>query len=98
MNVDSVTNVLKDEAKALIISTRIRVARNFANFNLAPNQNTVEEKLQIEELAKKIFERLPNELKGTYFPLTGMTEDVREGFIRDHLLFKGNDKMQADSG
>lgn len=62
MNVNDVTQTLADSS--LVISTRIRVARNFAGFNLAPNQNTVEEKLKIEELAKKIFTRLPEDLQG----------------------------------
>ena len=77
------------ERKDLINSTRIRVARNISGFQLAPGQNDVKEKLAIEDLLKKVFNTLEGDLAGTYFPLQGMTEEVRQGFITDHLLFKG---------
>ena len=87
---------ISDPAK--IISTRIRVARNIAGFHLAPGQDSKEEKLQIEQLMIKVFKRLEGDLAGTYYSLVTMTDAEREDLIRDHLLFKGNDKMQADSG
>ncbi len=88
----------KIDDPSLVISTRIRVARNIEGFNLAPNQDDLAEKLKIEELAKKVLSKLTGDLKGTYYPLDGMKEDVREDLIRSHFLFKGNGKMQADSG
>ncbi|VDN87980.1 unnamed protein product [Brugia pahangi] len=33
------------------------------------------------------------ELKGTYYPLTGMTKDVQKQLIDDHFLFKEGDRF-----
>lgn len=84
--------------KSGIISTRIRVARNIEGFGLAPGQTSPKEKLEIEEMFKKVFATLTGDLKGTYYSLDGMKEEDRQKLIADHFLFKGNDKMQADSG
>jgi protein-arginine kinase len=46
----------------------------------------------------KVFEKLEGELKGHYYSLVKITEEERQQLVREHLLFKGNDKMQADSG
>lgn len=81
-----------------IISTRIRVARNISGFNLAPGQNSKEEKLQIEALMLQVFAELKDDLAGHYYSLAKISEEERQELVREHLLFKGNDKMQADSG
>lgn len=96
MNVDSLKYNISDPTK--IISTRIRVARNISGFNLAPGQNTKDEKLAIEALMLKVFHKLEGDLAGRYYSLVKITEDERQQLVREHLLFKGNDKMQADSG
>lgn len=96
MNVDSLKYNIRDPTK--IISTRIRVARNISGFNLAPGQNTKDEKLAIEALMLKVFNKLEGDLAGRYYSLVKITEDERQQLVREHLLFKGNDKMQADSG
>ena len=96
MNVDQLKGNISEPEK--IISTRIRVARNITGFNLAPGQNSKDEKLAIEALMLKVFDKLEGDLKGHYYSLLKITEEERQELIREHLLFKGNDKMQADSG
>ncbi|KAL9967246.1 hypothetical protein ACROYT_G025431 [Oculina patagonica] len=96
MNPEHLKGNISEPSK--IISTRIRVARNIAGFNLAPGQNSKEEKLQIEALMLQVFEKLEGDLAGHYYSLAKISEDERQQLVREHLLFKGNDKMQADSG
>lgn len=96
MNPEHLKGNINEPSK--IISTRIRVARNIAGFNLAPGQNSKEEKLQIEALMLKVFGELQGDLSGRYYSLAEISEEEREQLVREHLLFKGNDKMQADSG
>jgi len=36
---------------------------------------------------------LEGELKGTYYPLTGMTKEVQQQLIDDHFLFKEGDRF-----
>jgi len=89
---------LTEEAKAKIVSTRIRVARNLAMFPLNPG-GTQESRVKITELMSKVYEGLENpELKGTFFLHTTMTDEQRQALIDGHQLFRGKDKMQAASG
>lgn len=55
-------------------STRIRVARNLADFPFG-TFITKEQRKQVEDLAKKAFTSMTGDLAGTYYPLSGMTED-----------------------
>jgi len=89
---------LTEEAKAKIVSTRIRVARNLAMFPLNPG-GTQESRVKITELMSKVYKGLENpELKGTFFLHTTMTDEQRQALIDGHQLFRGKDKMQAASG
>lgn len=48
---------------------------------------------EMEDKVKKIFGEISDEeLKGTYFPLTGMSKDVQDKLIADHFLFKEGDR------
>lgn len=54
-----------------------------------PNCQWKIERFQI----KKIFEELvDDDLKGHYYPLTGMTKEVQKQLIQDHFLFKEGDR------
>ena len=49
---------------------------------------------EMEDKIKKIFNELTDpELKGTYYPLTGMTKEVQTKLIADHFLFKEGDRF-----
>ena len=71
-------------------STRIRVGRNIDGFGLSPGI-TKEQRLGVENLMKKAFANLTGDLAGTYFPLTGMGEKVRQQLVDDHFLFMSGD-------
>merc|ERR1719249_75142 len=78
------------DPKAPVHSTRIRVGRSIDGFGLSPGI-TKEQRLGVENLMKKAFANLKDDLAGTYFPLTGMGEKVRQQLVDDHFLFVSGD-------
>lgn len=85
------------EDKSPIKSTRIRVARNLNGFPLNPS-STKEQRLEIEDLMRKVFETLEGDLAGTYYSLATLTEEAKQQLVDDHFLFKPGDRFQAASG
>merc|ERR1719186_888296 len=75
---------------APVHSTRIRVGRSIDGFGLSPGI-TKEQRLGGENLMTKAFANLKDDLAGTYFPLTGMNEKVRQQLVDDHFLFVSGD-------
>ena len=61
-----------DEA-ARILSTRIRVGRNLADYPLGPGI-TKEQRDKVEELVSGALSKMTGELEGKYYPLKGMSE------------------------
>merc|ERR1711931_417512 len=76
--------------KAPVHSTRIRVGRSIDGFGLSPGI-TKQQRLDVESLMKKAFANLTGDLAGTYYPLTGMSEKVRQQLVDDHFLFMSGD-------
>jgi len=85
------------DASAPVKSTRIRVGRNIDGFGLSPGI-TKDQRLNVENLMKKAFANLEGDLAGSYYPLTGMNEEVRKQLIDDHFLFVSGDKNLIVSG
>ena len=85
-----------DEDK-MINSTRIRVARNLANYPLG-TAVTRKERLEIESLVTSALSEFDGELKGKYYSLAKMTENEKKTLINDHFLFKGGDKYLESCG
>merc|ERR1719365_102207 len=83
--------------KAPVKSTRIRVGRSIDGFGLSPGI-TKEQRLGVENLMKKAFSNLTGDLAGTYYPLTGMEEKVRQQLVDDHFLFMSGDKNLITAG
>merc|ERR1712165_642607 len=78
------------DGTAPVHSTRIRVGRSIDGFGLSPGI-TKEQRVGVENLMKKAFANLSGDLAGTYFPLTGMGEEVRQQLVDDHFLFMSGD-------
>jgi protein-arginine kinase len=76
--------------KAPVHSTCIRVGRSIDGFGLSPGI-TKEQRVEVENLMKKAFANLKDDLAGTYFPLTGMNETVRQQLVDDQFLFMSGD-------
>merc|ERR1712117_1010216 len=75
---------------APVHSTRIRVGRSIDGFGLSPGI-TKEQRVGVEKLMSKAFANLTGDLAGTYYPLTGMNEQVRQQLVDDHFLFVSGD-------
>merc|ERR1712088_278157 len=75
---------------APVHSCRIRVGRSIDGFGLSPGI-TKEQRVGVENLMKNAFPKLTGDLAGTYYPLTGMAEDVRQQLVDDHFLFVSGD-------
>jgi len=79
------------EEDAMINSTRIRVARNLADYPLGTCV-TAQQRREIEKKVTTALAGFDGELKGTYYSLATMSETDRKQLIADHFLFKGGDK------
>ena len=97
LNPDDLDAINPDIEGKYILSTRIRVGRNFANMPLGPaiSRNQRDE---VESQAKQALSSLDGALKGTYFSLDGMSEEVKESLISDHFLFKAGDRFLEAAG
>lgn len=82
---------------AMINSTRIRVARNLADYPLGTSC-TAAQRLEIESKIVAGLSSLTGELKGKYYSLATMSEADKKQLIADHFLFKGGDKYLESSG
>merc|ERR1712002_1001157 len=79
------------DPQAPVHSTRIRVGRNIDGFGLSPGI-TKQQRLDVENLMKKAFGKMAGDLAGSYYPLLGMEEEVRQKLVDDHFLFMSGDK------
>ena len=85
-----------DEA-AMIVSTRIRVGRNLAEFPLGPGLSK-EQRIDIEEKVSEALTSMDGDLKGTYYSLSTLSEETRNKLIEDHFLFKEGDRFLEAAG
>ena len=81
----------------MINSTRIRVARNLADYPLGTSV-TAQQRREIESKVVSALNEFTGELKGKYYSLATMTEGEKKQLIADHFLFKGGDKYLESAG
>ncbi|CAD5217424.1 unnamed protein product [Bursaphelenchus xylophilus] len=75
-----------------IKSTRIRCGRSFQGYPFNPLLKA-EDYEAMEKKVKAVFDSVSDkELKGTYYPLTGMSKETQNQLIKDHFLFKEGDR------
>jgi len=75
-----------------VISTRVRCGRSMEGYPFNPCLTEAQYK-EMEEKVSTTLSGLEGELKGTFFPLTGMAKDVQQKLIDDHFLFKEGDRF-----
>lgn len=78
---------LPEEDAAMIVSTRIRVGRNLADYPLGPAL-TKEQRKEVMNKAVQAVSTFEGDLKGTFYPLDGMDKETQNQLIADHFLFK----------
>lgn len=87
MDATGLKNADFGEDASMIVSTRIRVGRNLADYPLGPGVT----KEQREEIMNKVVEacgKFEGDLAGKFYPLEGMNEEDRQQLVNDHFLFK----------
>lgn len=89
-DVDTFANL--DPNSEFIISTRVRCGRSLQGYAFNPCL-TEENYKEMEEKVSATLSSLEGELKGTYYPLTGMTKETQQKLIDDHFLFKEGDRF-----
>ncbi|XP_043241032.1 arginine kinase Scy p 2.0101 [Amphibalanus amphitrite] len=89
-DVNSVGNV--DPEGQFVISTRVRCGRSMEGYPFNPCLTEAQYK-EMEEKVSSTLSGLEGELKGTFYPLTGMAKDVQQKLIDDHFLFKEGDRF-----
>ena len=88
---------LSAEDASMIISTRIRVGRNFDAFPLGPGISNSQRRMAFY-YAKKAVREFTGELAGQIYPLDSMKDSEREKLINDHFLFKEGDRFLEAAG
>merc|ERR1711987_6917 len=78
------------EADVPVHSCRIRVGRSIQGFGPSPGI-TKQQRIDVEALMSSALGKLTGDLAGSYYPLTGMAEDVRQQLVDDHFLFVSGD-------
>ena len=74
-------------------STRVRAARNISGFSL-PAGSSKEDRLAVEGVLKEAFGNLPDELKGTYYPLGELSSEQEDALQAGGFLFQKPGPMQ----
>ena len=71
----------------MIVSTRIRVGRNLADYPLGPGI-TNEQRKEVLQRVTEAFKSYTGDLAGNFYALTDLTPAQRKQLIEDHFLFK----------
>ncbi|XP_063993070.1 arginine kinase isoform X1 [Diachasmimorpha longicaudata] len=89
-DVDTLGNL--DPTGEYIVSTRVRCGRSLDGYPFNPCLTEAQYK-EMEDKVSSTLSGLDNELKGTFYPLTGMSKEVQQKLIDDHFLFKEGDRF-----
>ena len=80
-----------------IISTRVRVGRNFEDYPLGPGVSK-EQRDEIESVVSTSLGKLDGDLAGKYYSLSSLSDEERNQLIEDHFLFKEGDRFLEAAG
>jgi len=89
---DMNTLVDVDPTGKYVVSTRVRCGRSLKGYAFNPCLTEANYK-EMEDKVSAIFNAFDGELKGKYYPLTGMDKATQQQLIDDHFLFKEGDRF-----
>ncbi|KMY98550.1 arginine kinase isoform X1 [Drosophila simulans] len=81
-----------DPTNEYVISTRVRCGRSMQGYPFNPCLTEAQYK-EMEGKVSSTLSGLDGELKGKFYPLTGMEKAVQQQLIDDHFLFKEGDRF-----
>jgi creatine kinase len=88
LNPDHLSVEFTPQAESLILSTRIRVARNLGgDFVMNPN-GTAESRIAVLDMVRAAAVNFEEDLQGTVYAHASMTPAEEKALIDDHFLFK----------
>lgn len=97
LNPDDLIAPNPDPEGKYIISTRVRVGRNIDKMPLG-SAITKEQRDEVQREVSKALNRLTGKLSGNYYLLEGMSKESRAKLIKDHFLFKSDDRFLEAAG
>lgn len=80
-----------------ILSYRIRIARNLADFTFPPMMDDIA-RTRVEELAVAALLKLKGDLRGDYIPLCELTKSQKTTLTAENLLFTRGDRFMEAAG
>ncbi|QRK08018.1 arginine kinase [Archangium violaceum] len=86
-----------DPEGRFVISTRVRVGRNLAEYAFPPAIRA-EDRARMEAEILDVLSELTGGLAGEYHRLSEMTEERRQEMVDGHLLFKQGDRFLESAG
>ena len=89
-DINTLVNV--DPEGKYVVSTRVRCGRSLKGYAFNPCLTEANYK-EMEDKVSSIFGTFEGELKGKYYPLTGMDKATQQQLIDDHFLFKEGDRF-----
>jgi len=81
-----------DPTGEFVVSTRVRCGRSMQGYPFNPCLTEAQYK-EMEAKVSSTLSGLEGELKGKFYPLTGMEKSVQQQLIDDHFLFKEGDRF-----
>ena len=81
-----------DPKGEFVVSTRVRCGRSLQGYPFNPCLTEPQYK-EMEDKVSAALKGLDGELKGTYYPLTGMDKKTQPQLIDYHFLFKEGDRF-----
>ena len=59
---------------------------------------SIKQRAEVESIVSNALSSLEDDLKGTYYSLDGMSEEISSSLIKDHFLFKAGDRFLETAG
>ena len=76
---------------------RVRIGRNLRGFGLCPGMSN-EERIEVEDILKRSVMNLEDDLKGEYFSLPELDEEVEKSLEENKFLFTSGDPNLSVAG
>jgi len=76
-----------EDFNKMVVSTRIRAARNVSGYSL-PAGTDAKDRASVEKLLKEAFSGFEGDLKGQYYPLGEMKDEMKKALRSKGMLFQ----------